>query len=500
MTPQTNNHGTGSSERIGSLSPKHGRGKKQKTPVSDVTAMLTLRAFHLLPTHAKNLVASQLDDALKLRQETEGMAPEALAARQAFARLRLAVDDWFRARAKDGVITYTLPVEIALQPDLTWPERMILADVAYLQGAERGCHKSNAGFAVELGLPEKTVKNLLTGLRHAGFLSAASRGGRRLLRLGENVNKDDSGSRIRDLEAEGRSRKRDQKVPEKGPAGLESGTTRSRGNDQKNVNNRRPEPVNTGDNRDQPSRNDFKRQQETTMTASGASAPDPESSSPSSPSAGGGLRPPAPPESNEGWMHTFVELYLLCRKQVWEDEAWDNADAKAAHEFNRQHPEWSPVAALAVIAGAWSLIKAAPTESGYTFGACKRSGCLRHCFRNWPTLVSEVNGFDFPGDDAHELANIVIEGLGDRLVATGLSEEDAAERLMPVIDELDRLYPPKPRERKKEWKDPNCEPGPVTCANCGEMFTGNLKALSMTCPKCSGKTPPGQIRAEAEAK
>lgn len=96
-----------------------------------------------------------------------------------------------------------IPREIYLHDQLSWTEKILLIEIQSLQN-EEGCWASNQYLAEFLGLSEKTIKNLLTGLRHKDFIETKQINGERRLFV--------------------RSRNRDFEVPKKGPDGPEIGT------------------------------------------------------------------------------------------------------------------------------------------------------------------------------------------------------------------------------------------------------------------------------------
>jgi DNA-binding Lrp family transcriptional regulator len=106
-----------------------------------------------------------------------------------------------------------IPKEIYLDPNLSWTEKILLIEIQSLQ-SEAGCWASNQYLAEFLGLSEKTVKNLLTGLKRKGLIETKLINGIRRLFV--------------------KSRNQDSEVPKTGPDGPEIGTPIYKNNNTEN--------------------------------------------------------------------------------------------------------------------------------------------------------------------------------------------------------------------------------------------------------------------------
>jgi hypothetical protein len=244
---------------------------KAKVPVQDVMAMLRLRALSLMPRRAQALIGTQLDEEGNLTAKSDKLPADVAAARKQYSRTFVAVEKWWRDRTKNGAITYRLPDYVALQPDLSDSEKFLLADVAYLQATDDGCYKGNASFAIELGLSERVVKNMISRLKATGFLVVDDRDGRRYLRVnideGKSVNKTNQNAARAQRAG---SQESDQEVTGKLPSDHRNVTAKSPRSDEENVNKQRPTPDNTGRNASHRPRHPSGDMKKTTTTTEGA--------------------------------------------------------------------------------------------------------------------------------------------------------------------------------------------------------------------------------------
>lgn len=468
-----------------------------KTPVHNMMAMLVQRALSLLPRRAQALVSTQFDDQDSLIPKSENLPAAVIAARKEYSRYFLGVEKWWRDRAKDGIITYRIPDHVALQPDLSDSEKFFLADVAYLQKGEGGCYKTNFKFAIELGLPEKVVKNMISRLKAAGFLVAERKDGRRLLRVtineGELVNKNGKAAAI---DGRAGSPESDHEVTGKLPPRHRKITERSSESDGKNVNKRSPMPENIGQEGAQPDRHPSEDKRKTATTTEGAAPPVTPASS-SSPSAiKGDCRPPEPPaqaSDADPWLENFKELYRLLKSSRFGADGWNQNDEQAATAFHREHPQWNPLSAMTVIVLAWENIgMTVDNDNGttYGFGACQNSGSLPHCVKHWQRIVSDVNGAGFPTTRKNQLKGRIEVSIQTQLQGSGLNGDGLEDKLVGIHEEMERIVGHDDMRARGPAKKEN---GPVkvaiTCGECGHERQVQDDVISFTCAKCKASVP-----------
>jgi DNA-binding Lrp family transcriptional regulator len=73
---------------------------------------------------------------------------------------------------------YWIPVEIADNPDLSWSERILWAEIHALSKGAKGCIASNAHFADHLGLSQERISRMISHLREQGLVEDLGFNGR----------------------------------------------------------------------------------------------------------------------------------------------------------------------------------------------------------------------------------------------------------------------------------------------------------------------------------
>lgn len=144
------------------------------------------RALSLLSLNERKLIQDFFDqDGGQLTSITSLEPGPAKSAYAHYGRVMEDVIKHVRKRKTEAEnILISMPVFILLQPDLSFMEKHLLADVWGLQKGPLGCFKSNTGFALELGTTEGNVADMIYRLRQASFLDEhEGKKGERVLRL-----------------------------------------------------------------------------------------------------------------------------------------------------------------------------------------------------------------------------------------------------------------------------------------------------------------------------
>ena len=138
--------------------------------VSAHTQMVHTRVMDLLCREDRNLIADSFDQSGRFLAKGKTGDVRKDRALWRYGKLWDKLDKWLKKRSKNGLVGFSVPTFIWLQPDLTTTEKLLLADVWHLENAKLRCFKENLSFAIELGLSAASVANIISELTKAGFL------------------------------------------------------------------------------------------------------------------------------------------------------------------------------------------------------------------------------------------------------------------------------------------------------------------------------------------
>ena len=149
---------------------KANKKKKDKAVVSAHTQMVHTRVMDLLCREDRSLIADSFDQSGRFLAKGKTGDVRKDRALLRYGKLWHKLDKWLKKRSKSGLVGFSVPTFIWLQPDLTTTEKMLLADVWHLENAKLRCFKENPSFAIELGLSAASVANIISELTKFGFL------------------------------------------------------------------------------------------------------------------------------------------------------------------------------------------------------------------------------------------------------------------------------------------------------------------------------------------
>ncbi len=395
------------------------------------------------------LMQDQFDDNGNLQPKTEGMTADVLAARKHFKRNYLRMEKWYGERFKAGVITYSLPDYIALQPDLSDAEKFLLADVDFFKDTEHGCYKENYALAVERGTTEGVIKNMISRLIKARFLTTARKDGRRILRVtigeGESVNKKNRSPQC----GHAGSPESDPKVTAMFPKDHRDVPHRSPESDQKITKRLGLEPAIIAGNHSQTHGHPSGDVRKTTTTT----GPSTRLSSSFSPLVTGGLRPPGPLHQSNGQdskgddkseggnspetKSKAVKLGVLVSKVGSElfpkGIIYEEKDGERFFQSRRKATVFSTFTKLVL---AWERIgQTIENKDGsvYRYGACQETRKFSHFEKHYDRVLSDIDWENLnkrPRKLFENVSKAVEDIVFDRL---GESDE-GAEKTFEIID------------------------------------------------------------------
>lgn len=162
--------------------------QKAKRPAS-YQRMYHERALGLLSPEQRELIKDFFDQdgkqivsikTLEPGPERKALGQYGKAKEEVFQRIK-------KRQTEGGKLIISVPIFIWLQPDLSFLEKHLLADIYELQQKPLGCFKGNRAFAVEVGTTAGNIKDMLHRLKSLGFLRKQTGDeGRRLLMLSKH--------------------------------------------------------------------------------------------------------------------------------------------------------------------------------------------------------------------------------------------------------------------------------------------------------------------------
>lgn len=416
--------------------------KRAKRPASSYDELIHRRVLCMMSGEDQALLANCFDESFQIKRrdhEGEGDAPRAKTAGPLwrYQRHRVEVERWLSRRVKDDVFHFAVPDVIWLQPDLSPAEKLLLADIWHLQQQECGCFKSNAAFAIDLGMPACVVANMISNLKRWGFLVSRP-GYRRSLRLSdsvtrlvENVNKTKGtgeGESPPHRKVKLHSSESDSPITGLLDHSHRNVKSSSLSDDRQESSDQEELPEDEEDSHPLPPPKGQEKKVKTTTTSQGSAAslrqeavvapsessgaaapgnPCRGASPPATPSNESVRKESAEPDQNNDRPDRLVNLYQRAyRARFGKAVMVTERDWDAINAFFKES-DWGIAETILVVVESWELIGV--EEDGFQYGACQHPDKLRTVLNHFDDVLGYVSGQDFPDRPVRFLIHRIAE-------------------------------------------------------------------------------------------